>query len=230
MTDLLSEAGFKVGRANEVEPSVSFTRLREDQVYELIRCSFAGKKREAAVCRIGASVTRVVELKGLSENELLLDVAQNRERGWTIVERDQQLGEWAKSVASVGVPSVRRFADRVAAELLGRTECARVKASRCFSELKGLGAPSEVYQLLMNSSSRAELDLSQRLSEWPGVMQISGSEFEYRLACLAVVKIVRRNDLPDPSNVEDMPLQNPQLMWEIQLMADRWLGERLAEA
>lgn len=220
---VLGRAGFRPARVSYVEPCFSFTRMRGDQVYELIQCNFSGKRREAAVCRIGASVTRLIELKGLSESEVLLEVAEDRERGWTIVESSQKFRIWADHVARVAVEKASRFGDRVGSDLLRRTASIRRQAQRCIGKLIRMGSKEEAFERLTDESTETELQLAHCLSGWPGVMQVPQSELEYQLACLAVVKMLCNEKLPNPTEVSEMPLQNTQLMWQIQLIVDKLL-------
>ena len=56
---------------------------------------------------------------------------------------------------------------------------------------------------------------AERLAEWPGVLQVSDGEELYLLACCAVLT----GEQGTAFSGQD-PLENDELMWQIQLVAD----------
>ncbi len=225
----LSGAGYKLGRTSDSETSFTFTKARSDGLYELISCSFAGRNRDAAVCRVGISVTRIVLLKNLTEESVVVEVATVPERGWTIVESDEQLRVWEQKVLDVAVPTANQFANEHSKALLDRTEKSREAVQTCIDEVLSFDSLDGCLTYFKSRTSDEQIHVARRLAEWPGVRQVNRAEQIYEVACLVVVARIRPNDLPNPEEPVTMPLENDQLMWEIQLIADRLLDQPIGK-
>jgi hypothetical protein len=228
LLSLLSDAGYRLGHVNDSEGSFTFTKLRNDGLYELITCNFAGRKRDAVVCRVGVSVTRIVQLKNLTEKTVVVEVASVPERGWTIVRSNEELRDWERRVSEVAVRKAKQFANENSKELLDRTRNSRDAVHDCIEELLCCNGLSRCLTDLRSRASGEQLRVANRLAEWPGVRQLQGAAQVYEAACLAVVTRIRSNKLPSPELPAEMPLENDQLMWEIQLVADKLLDQELS--
>ncbi len=219
----LTSKGFKLGAVSALEGSFVFTKLRNDGLFELIDCDFAGRYRDAAVCQVGVSVTRIVLLKKLTEESVVVEVATVPERGWTIIESDDQLEAWVQKVIEIAVPKAEQFANEHAESLLVLTETTRRKVQPCIDEILRVNDLDLYVRSLKSQASSDQIRVAKRLADWPGVLQVEGAEQIYEAACLAVVTRIRPSELPNPDLPAVMPLENAQLMWEIQLIADRLL-------
>lgn len=225
LLSLLSGTGYKLGHVNDSEDSFTVTKLRSDGLYELISCNFAGRDRDAVVCRVGVSVTRIVQLKKLTEKAVLVEVATVPERGWTIVESNEELRDWERKVADVAVSKAEQFANQHSRELLDRTRISRDAVRNCIDELLRCGSLDRCLTYLKSRATDEQLRVAERLAAWPGVQQVHGAAQIYDAACLAVVTRIRANNLPNPEVPAEMPLENDQLMWEVQLIADKLMDE-----
>lgn len=212
----------------------NFTRADASQpLYHHIQISFSGQKREAVVARVYVCCGKHVNTRGMCKDKLLLEVASNVERGWSIISSREEARKWEERVCQVAPKHVEALTDEMGPAL--QRTCAGALAATLHYQSR-LPDCESAYQLVntlskgLSSDSRA---IAARLAESAGVMQLQNTEEMYHAACLALLAFHEeiepialqvpslKTDAP-PWNVtqEHHPLRNPELMWRIQLIAD----------
>jgi hypothetical protein len=225
LTNSLRAVGFISVHSGRQNSKLVFVRPRKDRTFERIVCEFVGKKNDAAVCWIGVSLTRLIPFKGLTEIFVVSEVASDHERGWTIIESNEDRCNWFRSVVEIAVPKLDEVAENFAKDLIQRCGESMDRAKAC---LAGIEDDTSVNTLLINVKTKAtedELRVTERIVEWPGVVQIANAQTTYELATLLVLQTLYKSRLPNPYDSKEMPLEKTNLMWEIQLVADSLMGQ-----
>jgi len=226
MTELTSKLlvlGFNLMPSAMPNSKFTFVRKRLDQAFERVVCEFVGKKNDAAVCWIGISLTHTIPFKGLTENLLMEDVASDKDRGWTIIESKDDRCKWLRSVAEIAVPKLNQIAEGLAKTLIENCGQSLERAKSCIVAVERVTSVETMLLTLKANASEDELRVAERIVEWPGVVQIADSRTTYEVAALLVLQNLYKSRLPNPSISKEMPLENTNLMWEIQLVADSLL-------
>ena len=199
-------------------------------VSEWVLVGFAGKNYEAVSASVGVGITRILAF-GV-KHELVLEVADVKvmldeygfwipDRGKAIIESVNKAKAWEYRLAEIAPTAAECYAVQHGIELLRQTANAR---QRSLELLPRLDSTKSFYQQIEEFEARHGHEFrkeAERLSEWPGVMQISDSEQLYLLACCAV--------LTGDQGIEFFgqdPLENDELMWQIQLVTDGILSEK----
>ena len=199
-----------------------------DGLFEQIVIDAAGRSGEAIGCDVAISVVRSqLGTKGMCEMETLAELATDAERGVAIIQTAGQAQEWEKGVARIAPTAARALAQREGAALLARTARARAAVEAHLTKLPVAGDLDVLKTWLLGRLELDGLNVARRLAKSPGVLQKAGAESRYEVACSAIVLFeVRSQDLAD---AKLDPLENRELMWRIQLLADR-LEERKRSA
>jgi hypothetical protein len=206
-------------------PAKSCAYVRDDQkkpLFQHIDVSFAGNHKEAVVAHVTASTTKWMRVKGLSVSRLLDEIATDLDRGWSVVTTEDEAKEWEKSLAHIGPSKVSELATDEGGSLLERTREARQIAEVLLARLDREGNVSDQLAMLEHATPLGLVTEAQRLASWPGVMQVSGCENVYILACLSVL-----NGDSDSTLLGKDPLESDELMWQIQLVADGILSRHV---
>ena len=216
ISELLKPAGFVIRHPSGLANTCAFVREdRTRSLFQQIDVSFAGRHKEAAVAHVTVSVTRWLRVKGLSVSRLLDEIATDQDRGWSVIATEGEAQSWEKSLAQLGPLKAREIAVEAGGALLERTCDARNVAQTLlarFDRGRDVRDCLEEFARAMPSERIAE---AKRLAVSPGVLQVTGSEHIYLLACLAVL-----NGDHGSSLLGQDPLTSQMLMWEIQLVAD----------
>jgi hypothetical protein len=201
---------------------MTFFRLdSQPDLYQKLHVEFQGRRREAVYGSVSVSVVRHVHLK-IDVRQHLLALDADCERYWTIVDSAEEAGAWEKRFSNLAPVAAEAIARSHGSELLERTSHAR---RRAIHHLHCLHSAEQLYpQIRQFEEARGaeSLDRAARLAEWPGVMQVYGAGEIYLLACCAVL-----SGDEEEAFVDQDPLENDELMWQIQLVADRilsWYG------
>lgn len=226
---LLKPKGFVTRRTSPLVRHCAFVRPDQNpSLYQQIDVSFVGRHDEVVVAHIAASVARWIRVKGLSVSRLLVEIAIEQERGWSIIGTKAEAEDWEQSLAEVGPIAVTKFVAEVGAALIERTEGARQFARDRLARLDPERDVSDQIAEFERSMPSILVTEARRLAAWPGVMQVDEAEGIYVLACLSVLHGNDHLCLPDRD-----PLLNDELMWRIQLVADgilSWDANRIASA
>jgi hypothetical protein len=213
LSKLLEPDGFVSRRTSRLVRRCAFVRLdRRPSLFQQIDVSFAGRRAEAVVAHVSASVTKWVRVKGLSVGRLLGELATDRDRGWSIITTSEEARHWEQSLARVGPIAAAELVSEVGAALIESTECARGVAQDRLARLHPERSVSDQIADLQRAMPSDLVAEARRLAASPGVMQVSEAEEIYLLACLSVLDGDDRSDRD--------PLANGELMGRIQLVAD----------
>jgi hypothetical protein len=221
---LLRPEGFVLGRTSRIEKSFAFVRPdQRPELYQWIIVNCAGKNGEAVVGKVAVALTTHKGLKGLMKSQLLFEIAQVKERGWTKIYEAAEARAWEREFVAIAPRRAVELAAEAGAELLETTKSAR-NAAHAYLEHLDLSKP--VPELLNEAISRVDsrrLAEAQKLAEAPAVLQVFGAQDIYLLACLCILEYEEEVEDVGTSFYGQKPIQNKQLMWRIQLIADRLL-------
>jgi len=226
MTELTSKLlvlGFNLIPNAMPNSKFTFVRKRLSHAFERIVCEFIRKKNDAAVCWIGVSLTHTIPFKGLTENLLVEEVASDTDRGWTIIKSKDDLSKWLQSVAEIAVPKLNQIAAELAKTIVGNCEESLERAKSCIVAVERVTSVEAMLLTLKANATEDERRVAERIVEWPGVVQLADSRTTYEVATLLVLQNLYKSRLPNPLNTTEMPLENTNLMREIQLVADSLL-------
>jgi hypothetical protein len=107
------------------------------ELFEQIQIGSAGRKGEVAYVRARISIIRGPDgFEGLANEELLLELASDQERGWFDFKKPEDAVEWERRIASVAPGRAAELATRMGATLLSLTEQIRSLAGRYASNLR----------------------------------------------------------------------------------------------
>jgi hypothetical protein len=214
---LLADADFRLGWRDQADECGFVRRSGSLELYEQLIVKSVGKYGEAVFANAAVSiVSGPMATKGMVEMHLLEELATDQERGWAVIESEKQITKWEQQLAEVGPRRARELALRKGYELLNRTESARRVVG---SILVALPPPTDLdalYRWLQERTPEAERAEAARLAQWAGVMRLRGGEIVYHVAALALETLVHLE-----SDLGRDPIENPELMWQIQLLVDR---------
>jgi hypothetical protein len=205
------------GFADSQVSRASMTFFRKDTregLFQKIHVDFQGSYNEAVYGNVSASVARYLFLK-IDLRHHLMELDTDKERNWTIIETIEQAKTWEKRFAEVAPATAETFARERGNELLERTGHARHRSA---DHLRRLDPTKSIHQQVINFETANGSEFrrhAEKLAEWPGVMQVPDADEVYVLACCAVV-----SGNEESAFVGQDPLQNDELMWQIQLVAD----------
>lgn len=198
-----------------------------DGLHEQLLVSAAGRAGEALACEVAISITRrQLGTKGMCELEVVTDLATDLERGLTIVETGEQVELWEKGIAEIAPAAVGELAKRKGTALLARTEKARSAVQSYLKELPGSEDLQELHAWLLARVPPDGVKGAQELAEAPGVLQKAGAELQYLVTCLTIVTFGLGGQ--DLAKLKLDPVNDRELMWRIQLLADTLEARQLA--
>ena len=207
-------------------------------VSEWVVVGFAGKNSESVSVNRGVGVTRIIAI-GL-EHELLMEAADVKElvdedgfwlpdRGRAIIETVERAKEWEAQLAQIAPKRTAEMAADVGPGVLSRTASARAAVEKYLSLLSNTEVIDTQLRHLQQQTARSVVADAERLVEWPGVLQVAGAEAQYSLAALHILHFQRQVEGAVESFIGSDPLENDQLMWRVQLLADALLADSGAE-
>lgn len=221
---ILEQDGF-VLVGNNTSGQSSFRRTAsQSHLFEWIIVDCAGRQHEAVVGSIATSVTKCILTKGLMEMRLLDEIAGIEERGWTIVDSIRHAKEWEAQLAKVAPMRSAEMATEVGPDILERTKLARIAVGKYLGSLTHMEDVDIQLKLLRGQAKQYIVADAERLANWPGVLQVAGAEAQYLLATLCVLYFQRHVEDESFTFMGSDPLENDQLMWRIQLLADNFLA------
>lgn len=193
-------------------------------VSEWVLIGFSGKKNEAVIANVGVRITRIIAF-GINY-EILIDVADIKDmldehgfwipdRGRAIIESAEVAKSWERRLVEIAPAAAESYALKHGSEVLQQTAHARQRSSGL---LRQLDSTKSLYQQIQEFEARHGHTFrkeAERLAEWPGVMQVYDAENHYLLACCAVL-----SGEQGAAFIDQDPLKNDELMWQIQLVAD----------
>jgi hypothetical protein len=119
---MLREHGFTYGPESRTSDDLIFTRPSHiSDLFESIIVSCQGKRGEAVYASVGVSVTNEVAYKIFGDVKLLEELAEDSERGWTIIEDGIKARKWESRLAALGPVRAKEWADVRGPRLLEET-------------------------------------------------------------------------------------------------------------
>jgi hypothetical protein len=216
----LAAKQFREQPGNSFKGSRVFVRPdSESDLYQRIDACVAGREADAAFAYIGLSATRWMKFKGLCESRILIEIAEDKGRGWTLISSMDKLRAWEESVIEIGSAAVDRFADQWRKELVTRTSRSRERsrtAIRLIDSTTSIQVQTHAISQMLDPRGRV---FAHELTDGPGIVQLPDSRPHYLLGCLALVKT---GELI-PTSVKDV-LQDQESMWAIEFTADKILS------
>jgi len=222
MSGPLRDRGFIDGYPTYSKASFSFIRHRKsDGLYESIVVEFQGKKLDAVFASVGVSVTKAVMYKVLGDVKLLDEIAEDQQRGWTIITNETKGIEWESAVVRIGPDRAAEWADLRSQVILQSTLESRAAVERY---LRIIGSDSSIEDLrrvlLENCNSQLIEDAKQMQ-----VGGVPGTEEAHELACLVV--LAYSADVENGrSFIGINPWNNMTLMERIKILADRLIDRQ----
>lgn len=194
-------------------------------LFQRVRIHCAGKRGEAAEGDAEVSVIRGANAtKGLVEDELLLELASEPERGWTVLGTNDEAKDWEQRFAQFAPQQAAMLARKMGAELLAATAACRAAAAEMRERMGDIHDLLSTRSQLARDATAEQLQTARRLAEWPGVLQIAEAELVYEVATIAIV--IHATEISSLRlNVEADPLYDRHLMWLIQILVDRIITE-----
>ena len=214
---LLEASGFESNPVNQM----AFVRKHGcSDLFEWLEIVAQGKQGEAVYAWVGVTVTCRIAIKGLITTRSLDEIPGNCERGWRIINTTQEAKQWEIELANIGPQIAEQFGREYGNELLARTASAR-RARDKYLEYLGTVMPlnkrvDELRSMADVTTARAAL----RLAEFPGVRQVYESEDVYELCALALLLFEREVETTPTNFRTGNPLEDYELLWRIELLAD----------
>jgi len=177
-----------------------------------------GKSGEAVYGHAGISLVRGRNAtKGLDELDHLLELDEDKERNWTLIEsRASDLAiDWERRFAVLAPTHAREVAIQAGQQLLDKTARERLATQTILIQLGTVFDLPRAYSRLLAECSHQERRRAEILFEWPGVVQIPDADLLYRTATLAVARYTFGS-----ADYGADPLRDQNLMWLIQLLVD----------
>jgi hypothetical protein len=219
---LLKEHGFTHGTRTYTVDSFTFVRQSfTDDLFESIVVESQGKHGEAVYASVGVAVTRTVTYKVLGDVHLLEELAENVERGWTIITDENRAKQWESQLARIGASRARQWAQARGPAILKNTEDTRVAVKKYLARLQPATALSELLASIKRRSSPQIVADAERLCDCPGASGVEGTELAHELACYAILCF--SEELEGKSFRGIKPFDDSGLMDRIILLADRLL-------
>lgn len=224
LNSLIEANGFVALRSRNPQREIRFTRASiADGLFEQLWIDCDGRAGDAVSAYAVVSTVRGLSLtKGMVELRLLHEVAQNSDRGWTMIAGDAQAADWELRLSRLAPAIVRDFAERAGSALLARTMSARTAAAQYAKKLVQLGGTGPACSTLLEQSTPEQGEVAERLVRQPGVLQIPDRFPLYRLATLTMALFGDEIEGRTKAFHTVNPLTDREVMWRIQFIVD-WL-------
>jgi hypothetical protein len=219
---LLSVHGYNLSYVDKIEKWAAYRSCKSnDPLSKWIVASSLGKRGEWLVGKVAITVTKhkLTAFMGLSEEQLLFDVAVDKDSGDTLVTSQAEVVEWEQRLVPVALKAVEELTKQRGPELLSRTSSARKAVDKYLKMLPRGGHLPEILRTLERGSPSELLVASRRLAGKPSVVRDEGWEDYYYMTCLCLLKFSDRIEGLRLGG-DEQPLDNKDLMWRIQLFAD----------
>jgi len=180
----LKEHGFCRGYPTYAKDSFTFVRSRSyGELYESIIVESQGSEDEAVYASVGVSLTRTVMYKVLGDVKLLDELAEDRERGWTIIRDVEKARKWERELVRIGPRRACEWAEFREKFLLESTEEVRTAVRKYLTIVEPIIDIDHSYQRVFESCDDQIVDEAKRI-EVGGVL----GERVYQLACLIILR------------------------------------------
>lgn len=214
------------GQDDEVGEIVLARHSQLPGLFELALVSSSGKQQEAIVGEVGISVARGYgAIKGLIELQILLELAEVAERGWSIVDTERKAREWEGAFSQLVPERVTELAQKKGKELLETTKSAREAADGYYRRLRHESTATALSAWLSELVSPEQAEMAEAIAAAPGVVQIRSGLELYRVAALAMVAFSEQQESRTMKRPDDLPMGIPDQhdLWVLQLVVDKLL-------
>jgi hypothetical protein len=222
LQESMRDLGFRIG----LEPtrgSIALVRYQAPATLsDWLIVEFAGKAHEAVGATVAISpLLRIPHMK-LMKRQCLVDIATDSQRGWAIIPSHSARLEWLAQLHHHAPLQIAKLHREHGPELDRLTWPARLAAGKYHELFVGSGFASRADELL-SALSPSVLDASKRMAERPGVLQVFGGQAVYELSCAIILHYQHQVEEGGLNYTGVNPSLDEQLMWRIQLLADRLL-------
>lgn len=218
LLDGLRGVGFALGFPTYGADSYTFIRSSiNDSLYESIIVEAQGRNYEAVYASVGVSVTKTVMYKGLGDVKVLDEIAEDLERGWTIIVDDSKAREWEANLVRVGPERASEWARLRGNSILKDTEDIRNAIGKYLAIVGPFKDAEQLSQKVRQQSASCIVELANHLH----VGGVPGKEDTYQLASLIILRY--SEEAEKRSFLGTNPIHDLCLMDRIKLLADRLL-------
>lgn len=227
---LLVESGFELERYEPDVKLLAFSRPSPfDQVIEVLRFHFGGRRGEIAPCDLRLSVVRdAISVVDLSDRRMFTDIAEHKDQGVTELHTAADGEAWERLVAAHAPQALRKYAIDGGVALLERTKANRELAKSYVKIACGSCDLDSLPSSLERKLSARERDSALRMARTPGVQWIENGEEIYQTACKVLCAYA---SAVEPSTVERLlsanPLEEKDVNQRIQLIVHYLFGNDL---
>lgn len=215
----LDAHGFTPGLRTYTVPSFTFVRRSESaDLFESIIIEAQGKNGEAVIASVGVAVTRTVMYKVMGDVRLLLEMAEVKDRGWTIISTEDKAKQWEEELVRTAPSLAREWAKSEGESILAGTQEARSAVRKYLERLHPVGDLKELNERLRRSANARTLSESDRMYSGG----VEGTETAHDIACLAVLLFSEELE-NGKSYFGCSSLDDTSLMQRIAILADRLL-------
>lgn len=222
LAKLLMGHGFTSVSRSQVSHGWTFVRPSHiNELFESIIVESQGKRNEAVYASVGLAVTQTVTYKELGDVQLLEELAEEPQRGWTIIDDDSKAKLWEQKLAAVGPVRAAQLAETLGKQLLQSTAPLRAivkKYSDCLSRQMPL---SQSLGLLKRNCNSEFVMEAQRLVDCPLFESEGLKALCYQLACHVIS--CNSATVESRSFIGHDPEYDIELLDRIELLADRLL-------
>jgi hypothetical protein len=214
----LSSHGFATGPTLPAQDSFTFVRqASRPALFEWIVVEASGKKSEAVYASVATGLTRWMVGRSLAEEALLMELAENQERGWSIIKTDAAARDWESRLVSAALPNLERITLERGVPLLERTEQLRRAVSAYTARLDLTKPMPDLAGALNQHADPKLLGVAQRAA-W----DVGLDEDTYGLAWLCIISYEKVVEEQPTSFFRQNPYTNPELLSRLHLVAD-WI-------
>lgn len=194
---------------------------RHPELFEVVFAEASGRRGEAAYGSVGVSVLRNWPArKGLGDTALIREIAADKTRGWTVLNRPADAAAWEENLARISHEKVCGFATDRGTELLNRTGPAREAVAKYLEQIAAAETAEKTEAMVRAQATGQQLAEAERILSRPGVRH-AGLEKAEVLAALILVMFASEIEPEIPLLLPSDPLRSESFLWRYLLLADR---------
>ena len=225
----LAQFGFAPGLLTPADGDLTFVRPGPDSdLYESVIVGRQGKRREAVYASVGVSVTWAVMYKTMGHVAHLLELGEDKERHWTIIEDDSKAREWARRLIEVAPARCAIWGQEKGPVLLETTTEARKAVSKYLARLDlATGSQSLLARFRRTASPEVNAEVDRLALSLGGGLGAPETEDAHYLAYFAILLFSSDVD-PGRKFFGQVPVKDEEFMKRIHILADRiWQATHL---
>jgi hypothetical protein len=220
---LLEQHGFSYGPESRATDALIFVRPgHRDELFESIIVDSQGKRGEAVYASVGVAVTSQVAYKVLGEVQLLGELGQDPNRGWTIIEDDRKAIEWERQLSTIGPTRAKEWADIAGPKVLRQTEDTRIAVGKYLALVKPTEDPEWLIARMEQAASKSIAHEAERIHACPILNGGPDQQAAYRVACYVIVAYSEEVEKRSFRGTD--PMNDTNLMYRVIMLADKFLN------